>query len=626
MEKAASSAKASTAAPTSQEASSPAPASSSAEQPKAEAKQLKADAAGLVAPLAVAAGIPSADPNKNQAKLIVTKGGVRSANGSVAPLAGATFSFWYTGTSSAVIGGTKVGTCTTDALGSCGVIVPLVDGSWWESDNNYFYAKEDSAPGGWSVADTWGGSSDYFRQSTGAITSGGNVSSRVKTLPSDTARTIPNVMNNPAAPQKCGINMAVVYDLSGSVTDNSTLLPKYKAAGVKFVDALTGTPSSVALHTFASQAPAQNSKGKTNNTTLALTSVAQAAGATTVKNKINGYDKSEASTAQGTNWDAGLSQVGAGYDVVLFLTDGDPTWRGTGSSSTNDGSGTTTTVRKVEEAIYSANKVKATGAKVIAVGIGGSVDTAAGKQRLKLISGSVENSDFFVTGFDQLGTKLTELATANCQGTVTVVKSIQGGDGKITPGSNWTFASSTTQVAAGTGTSASGTTDANGALNFKVQGYTSSVTTRNVAIAEIQQTGYALVQQNGANAKCTNVGTGANVPVGTNTALGFTVDVPKTAVISCSVINKKLSADVSIVKAAPAYNGGNPVTGPGTAPDVPAGTIVTWNYTVKNTGSVPLTNVKVVDDKVTSMSCPKTTLAVSESMTCTASGAVTAQN
>ncbi len=50
------------------------------------------------------------------------------------------------------------------------------------------------------------------------------------------------------------------------------------------------------------------------------------------------------------------------------------------------------------------------------------------------------------------------------------------------------------------------------------------------------------------------------------------------------------------------------------------GSNVTWTYVVTNTGDVTLTNVKVTDDKLGDISCPKNTLAAGESMTCTASG------
>jgi len=54
--------------------------------------------------------------------------------------------------------------------------------------------------------------------------------------------------------------------------------------------------------------------------------------------------------------------------------------------------------------------------------------------------------------------------------------------------------------------------------------------------------------------------------------------------------------------------------------NIPIGTSITWTYDVKNTGSVPLTDVAVTDDKVAPVSCPHTTLAVGASMQCTASG------
>ncbi|WP_406013846.1 hypothetical protein OG520_18040 [Streptomyces sp. NBC_00984] len=53
------------------------------------------------------------------------------------------------------------------------------------------------------------------------------------------------------------------------------------------------------------------------------------------------------------------------------------------------------------------------------------------------------------------------------------------------------------------------------------------------------------------------------------------------------------------------------------------GTKVPYEYVVTNSGGVPLTNVTVTDDRVTGIICPKTTLAVGETMTCTGSYTVT---
>jgi hypothetical protein len=59
-------------------------------------------------------------------------------------------------------------------------------------------------------------------------------------------------------------------------------------------------------------------------------------------------------------------------------------------------------------------------------------------------------------------------------------------------------------------------------------------------------------------------------------------------------------------------------------PRIPVGSPVQWQYVVTNIGTVPLTNVEIDDDQDVTVTCPKTTLAVGESMTCTASGTATA--
>ena len=59
-------------------------------------------------------------------------------------------------------------------------------------------------------------------------------------------------------------------------------------------------------------------------------------------------------------------------------------------------------------------------------------------------------------------------------------------------------------------------------------------------------------------------------------------------------------------------------------PGLPLGSAVTWTYVVTNTGNVVLTNVMLTDDKIGPITCPKTTLAVNETMTCTANGVAAA--
>ncbi len=57
-----------------------------------------------------------------------------------------------------------------------------------------------------------------------------------------------------------------------------------------------------------------------------------------------------------------------------------------------------------------------------------------------------------------------------------------------------------------------------------------------------------------------------------------------------------------------------------TGPFIPVGDPVVWTYVVTNTGNVPLHDVTVTDDQGVEVTCPQTTLAVGEFMTCTATG------
>jgi hypothetical protein len=59
-------------------------------------------------------------------------------------------------------------------------------------------------------------------------------------------------------------------------------------------------------------------------------------------------------------------------------------------------------------------------------------------------------------------------------------------------------------------------------------------------------------------------------------------------------------------------------------PTLTVGTSVTWTYVVTNNLAGPLTQITVTDDQGVTVSCPQTTLAAGESMTCTAQGVVAA--
>ncbi|MEE6274420.1 vWA domain-containing protein [Georgenia sp. MJ206] len=538
-------------------------------------------------------GVPAAEPAHDEAKLIVRKGGDRAGTGftrSVTPLVGATFEFYRTGRTSSLSGGDHVGTCTTDGAGLCGVIVDLPSAS---SAGNHFYAVETGAPSGWTAPAHWGSDSEPYRFATGKVTTNGSTGSRTVTLPA-TDRHWADARVNPGFPPTCGIDVAVVVDLSNSVADDARLLAQYKAAGVAFVDALSGTASQIAVYTFAGTAPATGPA----NSPLPSTSVSSAAGAAAVTGKINSLTDTLVHDDGGTNWDRGLHQVaesGETYDVVLFLTDGSPT-----TYRDQDGTGSDTTTREVEEAVHSANAVKATGARVVAVGIGADAGGTAAERRLALISGPSEGSDYYTTGFDGLAETLEQIASAGCAGTLTVVKEVEtlGGD-VVDGGAGWTFTTPTPGVSP-----SSATTDATGAVNVDVT-YPQGTLTRAVTVEEPPTPGYSLVPRDGRNAVCRDTVTGeAIAPTNTGDS-GFTVDVPVSAVVSCVVRNRELAQDLAVTTTAqPSFDRDydwtidKRVRGADRV-EVPAGQDATVSYDVEVTPSEPMDAAFVVTGAIT---------------------------
>jgi hypothetical protein len=69
-------------------------------------------------------------------------------------------------------------------------------------------------------------------------------------------------------------------------------------------------------------------------------------------------------------------------------------------------------------------------------------------------------------------------------------------------------------------------------------------------------------------------------------------------------------------------NGEDADTAPG--PQINVGAPVLWEYVVTNSGQAALSSVHVTDNRGVAVSCPKTTLAVGESMRCTGNGTATA--
>ncbi len=464
--------------------------------------------------------------------ITVTAGGDRTGNTTVAGLAGVTFDF-YAGVAGTAPTGTPVASCVTGADGRCSVDVAARSGGSGATQAGYWVVQA-AVPPGWFASpylDTGSATSitatNYSRLFVANVTA--NVSVPIPTTTNTATATArgsawASSRDNPPLPEKCGLRVALLFDLSGSIGSH---IGQLRSAGTDFVNALTGTPSSVGVYTFASFAPANS----TNNSNLELTSVSTAESAARVTSKINGLTVQ--TTNAGTNWDQGIWQIAADptdYDVAIVLTDGNPTYYAPNAL----GPGSYTRFIEVENGIFSANALKARGTTVLAVGIGAVGDST---DNLAAISGPEEGTDYFATDFADLADLLQSLALEHCLGTVNVVKQVvpasaPGDLSAAAPAPGWHFSASPDTVVP-----QHAITDENGAASFA----TATTSSEPVTLTETQQEGYQLIQQDGHNASCRN-SSGEPVPVTNAGPLGFTVDAIATESITCTVYNQEPAA------------------------------------------------------------------------------------
>ena len=520
--------------------------------PDPDAKTSKrAEADALVAPLSVPA------PTSTTSVITVKMGGDRTTLTEVSNLAGVTLQLYNGGS-----GGPDPSprpeawaTCVSDAQGDCSFTVPDTQARSGSTPagvnrNARFWIKQAGVPNGYfmnaTLATGSNPSSATYQFRTGEELQAGETYSSQVDFMYATGNSTNNASggiwqqsrSNPVFTDKCGIRVAMIVDLSGSVSPYITQL---RTAAKGFVDALTGTPSSMALFTFGSGAPAS---GGAN---LGVTGIATPAGATTVKNRIDTYTASG-----GTNWDRGIYQAAASaaqFDVAIVLTDGNPTLYAGG-----EGPGDRTRFREVENGIFSANALKAKNTKIIAFGVGDGV--GGDPANLRAISGPIAGVDYYQSSdYAAAGATLRQLALGNCAGSVSVVKQVvpstntgENITGAV-PAANWGFSASTTSPGVSPATQ-SGSTDATGAVNFPLT-FSSGTTSGTVSIAESQQPGYSLVTQAGKRAVCKVVGTGAAVTVTNDPANpnGFSVNAPAADPVTCTVYNRPPQPQASLTVA-----------------------------------------------------------------------------
>jgi hypothetical protein len=544
---------------------------------------------GVAAPVAASASAPRSDPT-----ITIRVGGIRTAeNGPPGPptatgLAGVTFR--VTPTSAGY-----PDTCVSTSAGLCTLTV---------NSNKTYTLTQTGTPSGWfasTVLDvgTVGPSSPVAPKTYNTLSVSVGTSDVTVPTPAPNSDTSPTARSgtwalsedDPPLPEGCGLRIALLFDLSSSVT--SAILPTYKAAGRAFVDALKGTPSNIAVYTFGTTAPAS---GASNTNLVPPVSVATEAGVTTLNNKINGLTVPSASY---TNWDAGIWQIEEDdaayhYQAAIVLTDGDPTKYGPSSDLGGVTVRATTRFAEIENGMFSANALKDKGTPVLSVGIGTQPEGLEYVDNIKAISGPTEDVDYFNTDFARLHDVLTELALRNCAG-IDLTKS----------------ASPKTYTHAGEKIAYTYT-----ATNTKF------FTLHDIHVADdhisgsVPCTPSTFATDETATCHATYTITQADVDAGhvTNTATAIGTTPNDNNVVSPSA-NTTITAiqtpGIHLAKSAFPTEYAVP------------GEEITYTYTVTNTGNVTLHGISLADDRLGVIACPETTLAPGASTACQATHTTT---
>ncbi len=272
---------------------------------------------------------------------------------------------------------------------------------------------------------------------------------------------------NPNLPPKCGINVILVLDESGSIGSNAE---NVRRASRAFLNALSGTGSKVSIVDFSTRAARP----------VAYTPVTGRVdpngqnGTGTIGSTFEPYLKTGYVSSGWTNWEDAFEEVKVANDtvvppppapdgkktkadLVVFMTDGDPTAMNTDGGGVDDGL-VEGDVEALRRAAAQADFVKGQKSHVLAMGVGAAVTDGNSARRLTAISGfdkwpssgvSFEEADYtLVENFDDLAAALRQIAIALCKASVTVTKLVDetpsDGIDNYQPADGWTFTADVT--------------------------------------------------------------------------------------------------------------------------------------------------------------------------------------
>ncbi|MGV9184567.1 SpaA isopeptide-forming pilin-related protein [Arcanobacterium canis] len=450
--------------------------------------------------------------------------------------------------------------------------------------------------------------------------------------------------DNPALPDQCGLNVAVILDTSGSM--GSPLFQGGKStresaiAGIsRLAEGLRGTGSKLALKTFASDLASGGLFSRNSWYQIEDPIEMNDAGVQKVKDNLK-----KLSFEGATNWDAALrsaashnesSNASNRYDVVLMVTDGNPT---RSAKRGQAGPGNAGDFAMVENAILSANRLKASGqgTRIVGVGVGSfsqggivgrASDPTLSQRNLTAISGpngtttpvvsasEIAKKDWIVfdgTNEDNLARVLSDIALAGCHAAITVEKETQVDDGEVRPGgAGWHFDASGlargfTFADATTASSLAKNTGDDSTLEYRLQLARPTLKNGTITISENilkgpePSGGWDIVKRGTQNANAICVDTThpskPEVLVENIDKYGFKLsDLSNASRIHCKVLNKKVTAKphFKVEKAVQGFPAGKTGKAIQIGPDGRA--TVTYEVKVTNSGTVAAKHPKIED-------------------------------
>ena len=366
-----------------------------------------------------------------------------------------------------------------------------------------------------------------------------------------------NVRDNEAFPNSCGINILLVLDRSGSI---GPFRETYRDAARAFVNALDGTPTQIGILSFSAGDNGVNSYQDGSGSaafTHSPLDLSVAGNATTLNSTI---DSVYTAPSGGTNWDRALqkSADAKGFvnngatgqttnaDVVVFITDGNPTARSTDGSDT----GSNVDLIDLTAGMSSANLVKNQSAralagsklKLYALGVGSGVTP----DNLKAVSGPVVGEDYETPTVAELTAKLRELAARTCGARIFVRKRLAGNPANQ---ADWGYSATTTGGMISyldgnprTHATSSGTIETGVILTqLPAEG-------REVTVTE-DSTGQPLDEFNLDSVTCSSDSyDGAPVTPVANTAMGVSLAVQRGSALYCTFTNSRKLPQLTLSK------------------------------------------------------------------------------